>query len=303
MSVRLRLLHFQALTLLAVAAPPLAAQYSQHVRWPLVDVLVRGDTLGSLEILASPNLSSKQGTASDTRLSRIVVNPTEATQWATLMGRLVDSVAALRRSTDSMVFRPALFGPNRGDTLVVGATAQSGKKRFRFMVTHKDSSRAWHVAVTGDELRDFLAALAEIGDAARASEGRKGFLKFADRQPWCPIDTTSVSDDGDFDTRPVPLSTRLEYPIADLRMGRQGRVWLQFIIDTTGFIAPGSACVLFADAGGFAGAVLKAAPRFRFQPGIIDGQSVACLALQEYRFTIRSGGPGGSQTGTEWDRP
>ena len=128
----LRLQALTALTVVALAAPRAgAAQFVTRVSWPLVDVLVRGDSTGRLEVLASPNLSTTQGRGPNTRLNRFSVAPVDALQWGTVMRRLVDSVDRLPVTPATILLRPPL--PEIVDTvdlILLGAAVEAGKPGF-----------------------------------------------------------------------------------------------------------------------------------------------------------------------------
>jgi protein TonB len=76
------------------------------------------------------------------------------------------------------------------------------------------------------------------------------------------------------------------YPSALRHGGRTGQVIMQFVVDTTGRIEPGSERVTEASDRLFADAVQAVLPRYRFSPGEARGQRVRTLVQMPFQFTI-----------------
>lgn len=77
------------------------------------------------------------------------------------------------------------------------------------------------------------------------------------------------------------------YPPALQLAGIEGRVLVEFIIDTTGHLEPGSAKVLAATHRGFEAAALETLERSLFRPARIAGRAVRQRTLQAIGFRIR----------------
>jgi len=77
------------------------------------------------------------------------------------------------------------------------------------------------------------------------------------------------------------------YPPALQLAGIEGRVLVEFIIDTTGHLEPGSAKVLASTHRGFEPAALETLERSLFRPARIAGRAVRQRTLQAMGFRIR----------------
>jgi len=77
------------------------------------------------------------------------------------------------------------------------------------------------------------------------------------------------------------------YPPALQLAGIEGRVLVEFIIDTTGHLEPGSAKVLASTHRGFEPAALETLERSLFRPARIAGRAVRQRTLQAIGFRIR----------------
>lgn len=84
------------------------------------------------------------------------------------------------------------------------------------------------------------------------------------------------------------------YPAA-LRTARvEGEVRAQFIVDTSGYMLPGSFKVLSSTNDLFSSAVREAMPRMKFIPAEVGGQKTQQLVELPFTFTIASATPGTS---------
>jgi protein TonB len=77
------------------------------------------------------------------------------------------------------------------------------------------------------------------------------------------------------------------YPPALRLAGIEGRVLVEFIIDTTGHLEPGSSQVLESSHRGFEAAALETLERSLFRPARIAGRPVRQRTLQAIAFRIR----------------
>ena len=76
----------------------------------------------------------------------------------------------------------------------------------------------------------------------------------------------------------------LDYPPVMRNVGLAGLVMLEFVVDSSGRVEPGSARVVETTHPAFTAAVLKALPDARFRPGRSGGQPVRQLVRQSFRF-------------------
>lgn len=78
----------------------------------------------------------------------------------------------------------------------------------------------------------------------------------------------------------------LLYPFNEQRIEREGRVWLQFIVDREGHPEPSSFCVLLTDGTGFTASALQWFRAARYLPAKLLGRPVRSLMFQEVRFIV-----------------
>jgi len=76
------------------------------------------------------------------------------------------------------------------------------------------------------------------------------------------------------------------YPEMLRRGGVDGRVVVQFVVDTAGRVEPGSVRVVVSDHALFTDAVRAALPRLRFAPAEVGGRPVRQLVLMPFEFAI-----------------
>lgn len=83
----------------------------------------------------------------------------------------------------------------------------------------------------------------------------------------------------------VPGNPAPRYPTAMRARSRAGATRIRFIVDTTGFLLPSSASVMFTTAPEFADAVLAALPNLKFVPAELAGQKVRQVVCMPFTFT------------------
>lgn len=78
------------------------------------------------------------------------------------------------------------------------------------------------------------------------------------------------------------------YPEALRQAGIQGAVTVTYIVDSSGFVEPGSIRIVSADRPAFAEAVVASVAQARFTPGRVHGRAVRVLVRQVIRFATTS---------------
>lgn len=267
----------------------LTAQLTERVRWPLVDVLVRADTSGAFELIAAPNLRSKQGVESKL-LDRFGPPALDALQWATLMRRAIDSLDQLPGIPPLAAIGPRLNRLGDSASVYLGL---SGKRRprFRLVVDNTPRSPAWQVEASVEQLRQLLDAVVSVaGLAVRANGAPRPMLR-ANEKP-CPLYSYDDVDDADdfvdgAEVVPPALLYSGDLKFPRLARPQEGRVWLQFVVDSTGSIDQETACIVLTDGDAFSQALQDALPTLLYRAGRLHGVPVRTLAWQEFRFTYR----------------
>lgn len=80
---------------------------------------------------------------------------------------------------------------------------------------------------------------------------------------------------------------RPDYPVAMRAAGVDGTVLVQFVVDTTGRVVPGTTSILRTTHEQFAEAVRRWLGRTRYSPAEIGGKRVRQLVQQEVGFALR----------------
>ena len=278
------------LLLLAGLPAASAAQLAVRVKWTLMDFLVRGDSTGDVRVLWSPNLWTTVTGERATRLRSVRVESIDALQWAALMRRLVDSAAQQAKSEPIVMLNPGLRpGDGVGNAIQLGAARERGKPPFRLYLIDSAGSHAWEVVASRDEVRALLNALDDVARAAVFPEHRASRARRHDDIPPCPLPHVGdvINEDSMVDEPPVPVRfPDLVYPLR--AYPDEGRVWVQFVIDTSGVFERGSACVLLTDSRYFLPNTLDVLPDLRFRPGRRRGVPVRTLYLLEFQFRTRT---------------
>jgi hypothetical protein len=258
------------------------AQYAERIRWPLVDVLVRADSAGQVEILAAPNLASRQGHEPNRTIDRLWPRAADALQWANLMRTIVDSLADVPERPTHAMLAPALGSPTGDERVYLGLTGQR-RPRFRFVMEPGGDRRAWQAGASAAEIRTLLTAVTRAASFA-LGRGHATSVPAPALSVNCPILSRDPAAVPDPDAEPPQLlsTAGLEFPL--LTHQREGRVWLQFRIAADGSIAPGSSCILLTDGEPFSAALRRALPTFRYKPAMRHGVPLDCLSFQEFRF-------------------
>lgn len=259
-----------------------AAQFAERVRWPLVDVVVRGDTNGAFELLAAPNLGTKQGLEPHRTLDRFRPLAFEVLQWAALMKRAVDSLDKLRDPPPFATIAPRLNRPGDSASFYLGL---SGKRRprFRFVVDNAPHRPAWQVEASAAEIHALLRAMVHVAERTLHLDRAAARAVPAGEAP-CPVSRDEGPDAPDAEP-PRLLYSDLALPRLTLR--REGRVWLEFTVDSTGRVDQSSACILLTDDEVLSERLLKALPSLMFRPARAHDVPVPAVVFQEFRFVYQ----------------
>ncbi|HMA44019.1 MAG TPA: energy transducer TonB [Gemmatimonadales bacterium] len=255
-----------------------------RVTWPLIDFLVLGDSTHGLQLLASPTLSSVQGRLANQALT-ITLPPVSTRVWAAGVAALVESIAKLPPRDRTWFASLALKGNLGRAWLRVSLNAERTPET-PFDMELFDSSRGpgapeatpWAVAASATDLFGLLTTLDAVAERSA-------------------VDTTAATGDsmGIYLTEQLdnpPQATEdphVKYPDAARTHGREGRVWLEYVVDTSGAILDGTVRVLMSDGDDFSQAILEAVPRIRYAPGRRRGAAVRTLVWTPVTFRLDPG--------------
>jgi TonB family protein len=261
---------------LALVPSVLAAQSParfERVKAPLFDLVVFSDSTYGVQLLASPNFHSQQGykKASTNRLA-LLISDIEA--WTGTAGRLLDS-PPLTASTSPGKYPGLSLAADRGRSAVTLGYDQSAafNERFFLLVSEVGGS-PWRAALPDSAARALVQALARAGaqSAIRAVDDRAASRALLE----CEVDEAPR----------ITKWPKVRYP--NIHPYREGRVWVQFVVDTTGRADSTSIDILLSDDPAFEKESRSALRAIRFSPGRRAGAPVPVLVFQQLSFRVRS---------------
>ena len=121
--------------------------------------------------------------------------------------------------------------------------------------------------------------------AADDGVGTAGVAALAEL-PQVNLDSVYFPDEVDNPAAYDPRSAAPAYPDSLQRLGIEGSVTAQFVVDTTGRAADSSFVIIDATHPRFAQSVREALPRMLFRPAELTGVKIRQLVQQTFRFQI-----------------
>jgi TonB family protein len=161
------------------------------------------------------------------------------------------------------------------DSAVVATTGRDGT----FILVLPRAGR-YQIHFALDSLTDFASDSIDVGPddfvqkEFRLTPSAPVFFEFQVQQPVIPL----------------PGNTGPRYPTTLKERNIEGDVIAQFIVDTSGYVRPGSFRALRWSDFAFVQAVREAVSTMRFRPAELDGRKVSQLVQQPFQFRL-TGGP------------
>jgi TonB family protein len=185
--------------------------------------------------------------------------------------RQIDSVAKLpRRSRGNYQSRVLLA--HRGRTVITIGLDRRGSRARPFLFAVGDTAQGatgYRIPASLTELRDLFTALDYVAQLSAIDS----------------LGQDAVYACGDLDHPPrVEHQAAARYPRMAEARGREGRVLLAFVVDTSGLAEPASVRAVLTDGEEFTEAATEAVLGSRFAPGQLNGQPVRVRVLQWARF-------------------
>ena len=275
-----------ALAACILAVPGLSDAQTQadlpaRVAWPLIEFLVFGDSTHGLQLLASPSLKSAQGRSASQALA-ITLRPLPTRVWAAGVAAVVESIARLPQRDRTPFATLALTG-NLGRAWLRVSLGSEESADTPFDMELSDSTgvpgasepAAWTVAASATDILALLTVLDAVA-------GRSAFDSAAAAGDSSPVYLAEQ-----LDTLPQPGGDpQLEYPPEARSDGREGRVWMEYVVDTSGAILAETVRVLMSDGDEFSRAVLAAVPKIHYAPGRRRGAPVRTLVWAPVTFQL-----------------
>jgi TonB family protein len=142
-------------------------------------------------------------------------------------------------------------------------------------VSHADTAVSWSVPATAPNVLELLTTLDAVAQRSAVAPAPQSFDSTGSYLP------EQLDRSPEMTGRPL-----LQYPPAALRRRREGRVWLEFIVDTTGAVETETIRVLMSDGDEFTEATLALLAKIRYSPGVHRGVPVRTLVRVPFTFSI-----------------
>ncbi len=277
-----------------VIASPLAAQETIHVRAPLVDYAIAGDTAANrVRLVATLSSMTWPAPSDEPRLTMFDATPVLMFQWATVERRLVDSLGRNWRPRALSILGVTLPGTEPATYVGVGADPDGPRERQMFLMLGDtaphpgpDGPRhGWRMPLTFGQIDTLLGALRVVAhDITYHTLTVRGPAYGAcGRHTDHHGQANAAVSIGEVDSLPrLVKQGPLVFPADALESS--GSAMLAFVIDTSGRADPGSVCVVSSDDEVFTAAALAVLKGTRYAPGTINGRPVRVLVEQPFTF-------------------
>jgi hypothetical protein len=244
----------------------------QHVRWPLLDLVMVPDST-SMSFVVGPNPATRQW-ESGSNLVDLDLDPVVALQWVTLARALAEAEGQWSRN-ESTSLTPPLRGRRGPEFVVLARNLKKASKDelFVFVVSDSSSKINWKAFASAAQVHSLLTVLEQTALASRRKAETLGESTRADPEPDTPVSVV-------YQPRPI-------YPARLSSSNRIGRVWMSYVVDAGGRADPGSFRPLLSDHPLFTRAAINALVRSRFRPALSNNQPVSQRVFQAIVFKIR----------------
>jgi hypothetical protein len=245
-----------------LASGPLVAQHPvlvRHYSLETMDIGVIADAVRGVSLVAAPSLRTRQGGQS-TKITWLRFAPDSLLQW-------LDSADVYLRAPiqtnepDGTRWTPELMVIDHSGGLTFGRRIHKHRLAKQRYVRLADSMYSWRFEVSGEQVDGLRHLLLEAASAAR--------LTTANSTP-----TPGASCDNS--DQPVVV----EYQPTPTASGAEGRVAMQYVVDTTGRADMGTFVALFATTPSLEDAARDLIAQSRFKPAMLQGRPVCRLVQQ-----------------------
>jgi hypothetical protein len=247
----------------------------QHVRWPLLDIVIFPDSSAGVLLLVAPNPATKEWEATIPVVS-LGLDPVVALQWATLARGFTeaDSSHPMQNTVDHIT--PPLRSKHGPEFLVLANTRRkpTPQNALVFVVSDSGSHTHWKTFASPAQVDTLLSAL--------ESTARESLVRFASGDPARAAD---AEDSVDTPVHVVAIP-RPKYPPELMMKGRVGRVWMMYIVGADGRAEPGSFRPLLADDPRFTRSAIVALVHAKYQPARLNGHPVPRRVFQVVTFRM-----------------
>jgi len=254
-----------------VAAHAQTPSHSLRIAAPLFDLVVLPDSTYGLHLLASPSLASVSG-HKQTNIDHLALELDSLSAWIPAARTLLDSGALIATPGSQRAIGAKLSADRGQSSLTLGYdVSQPLDERFLLIVEDGVKRNSWRAPLPDSSARLLVTALIEAWTVSRL----------------VPVNSTPGHSRArlvcEVDQPPVMIKApTLRYP--SVHPFREGRVWAQYVIDTTGRADLSSVQFVLSDGPSFEKEVLRGLKDIRFTPGRAQGAAVPTLGFQGFTF-------------------
>jgi hypothetical protein len=239
--------------------------------WRKANVLVRADTVAGLQVWASTILHVGKTPHSFAGC----FDPDSVTSWLDYAKALVESKEPPRVAGSTVLRSPPLQSCEGGAIVLERqreGTKWDSHSRLYFYGSHGEM---WYVEVSRKEAIAFISTMFLQGAASRVSS---------------LASTIGYRNQSEISSAPKVLPNTLDppLPLAMMRRGLSGEVWLIFLVKPDSTVDSTSIRVLLSDDREFADAAVSAIQQARYAPAVADGTEVPLMTFE--RFGVSSWG-------------
>jgi Gram-negative bacterial TonB protein C-terminal len=246
----------------------------RQVRWPLLDLVVLPDSSAGLWLLVSPNKGTVQWHAGASVVS-LAIDPVTTFQWV-MVGRKLVSESAADGKPETIHLTPPLRGRcGRAFVLLARNSDKAGSpEAFTFLVSDSASHSQWKTFASAAQVDTLLTAVEQTA---------------WEQEKWTP-NTAAPSGVPDSNDTPVEIVSQRapRYPHKLTYTGREGRVWMSYLVDSTGRPDPESFRALLSDDQQFTDEAVSALRHSKFRPARLRGRPVPQHVFQVIAFRVQA---------------
>jgi len=244
--------------------------------WPLVDVLLLDHSTYGFTLFISPNLDAKP--TPSTRDEWLALDPVLVLQWLHFARAVLDSAHS------GLIADRSLHGPlplpagGGRDSLYVIYDPRARRQRRYSLALLGPPPHGMRVFTPPSELDRLVSALDSVATLNARRPRPTGLEALSASIPIAPLSAQAP---------PALLwSPALLYPPAALTQGRQGRVFVEFVLDTTGHVDLATLKVLLSDGADFEASARAVLTRAEYRPARVYGRAVRAVIQQPFIFRI-----------------
>ncbi len=247
-----------------------------RLAWSLVDVLLLEDSSYGFTLFISPNLDAKP--TPSTRDESLALDPVLVIQWLHFARAVLDSARSGSIAGTGLHGPLPLLARDGRDTLYVIYDPRARRDRRYSLALLGPPPHGMRVFTTRSELDRLVSVLDSVATVNARRHGPRVLEALPGSIRMVP---------GSAQTPPELLwAPTLAYPLAARTAGRQGRVFVKFVLDTTGRVDLATLTVLLSDGADFEASVRALLARAEYRPARVYGQAVRVVIQQPFTFRM-----------------